>query len=270
MNSYELMRPFWDWAYDNPEKIKPVHSAIFHFAIEHCNRMGWKQKFGFPSQMTMEAIGVKSYRTYSNALIDLVDWGFIKMVEKSKNQYSANIIELISKAKANTKALDKALPKHGLKQGQSTGESIDSIIKQLNKEQFNLKQLNMVHFHLEEIFSNEKPETPDLFESEKITFDKFWDLYDKKTDKPKCLKIWEKLSSEIRTSIMNHIPKYKISQPEKQYRKNPLTYLNGECWNDEIIDNNGETKNNTGNLRGNHAASTSHRTDQTDYSGYSG
>ena len=34
---------------------------------------------------------------------------------------------------------------------------------------------------------------------------------------------------------MQYIPKYKIAQPEKQYRKNPETFLDNEGWNDEVI-----------------------------------
>lgn len=133
LNSYELSRSFFDWSFDNPEKVKPIHIAIYFFAIEHCNRLGWKKTFGLPSQMVMEAIGVKNWRTYSSGLNDLVDFGFIKLIEVSKNQYSSNIIAIVKNTKAPTKALDKALQKHGTKQGQSTV----SINKQYNKEQYN-------------------------------------------------------------------------------------------------------------------------------------
>lgn len=147
MNSYELSRAFVDWSFDNPEKVKPVHYAIFFFAIEHCNRLGWKEKFGLPSQMVMEAIGVKNWRTYSKGLNDLVEFGFIEMVEVSRNQYSSNIIAIVKNTKATTKAqskaLDKALSKHLQKQGQKQGQSIVSIDKQLNNktiEQYNKEQ----------------------------------------------------------------------------------------------------------------------------------
>jgi len=133
MNSYELSRNWFDWCFDNPEKIKPVHTAIYFFSIEHCNRLGWMPKFGLPTEMVKSAIGVHSYNTYIDALNDLVEWGFIKMIQKSKNQYSSNIIALSNFDKATTKALDKAMIKHSTKQG----ESIDSINKQINKEQEN-------------------------------------------------------------------------------------------------------------------------------------
>ena len=148
MNSYELSRAFIDYAFENPDKIKPNHYAVFFFAIEHCNRLGWKRKFGLPTTTTMEAIGIKSYNTYISSLRELVDWGFIKMIEKSKNQHSSNIVELSNFNKALGKALDKALIKHATKQdestSESTSESIDSINKQLNKEQLNKEQLNNI------------------------------------------------------------------------------------------------------------------------------
>jgi hypothetical protein len=132
MNSYELSRNWFDWSFENPEKINPNHSALYFFTIEHCNRLGWKEKFGLPTTMAKESIGIRSYNTYIKTLNDLVDFGFIKLIEKSKNQYSSNIIALSNFNKATNKALDKAMIKHETKQR----ESIDSINKQetINKE----------------------------------------------------------------------------------------------------------------------------------------
>jgi hypothetical protein len=130
MNGYELSRNWFDWSFENPELISPTHTAIYFFAIEHCNRLGWKDKFGFPTQMAMDAIGVKKHQTFTKHFTDLVEWGFIGLVQKSKNQYSANIISLKSAKPKKGKALDKALVMHGAKHGQSTGQSKDSIDKQ--------------------------------------------------------------------------------------------------------------------------------------------
>jgi hypothetical protein len=140
MNSYELSRTWFDWCFENPDKIKPVHSAMYFFIIEHCNRLGWKEKFGLPMEMTKDAIGISNYRTYSNTLNDLIEWGFVELIQKSKNQYSSTIIAIVQNTKATTepttKALDKALQKHSQKQGQSI-VCIDkpNNNKQLTKEQ---------------------------------------------------------------------------------------------------------------------------------------
>jgi hypothetical protein len=133
MNSYELSRNWFDWSFENPEKISPNHSALYFFIIEHCNRLGWKEKFGLPTTMAKESIGIRSYNTYINTLNDLVDFGFIKLIEKSKNQYSSNIIALSNFNKATDKALDKAMIKHATKQS----ESISSINKQETRNKNN-------------------------------------------------------------------------------------------------------------------------------------
>jgi hypothetical protein len=143
MNIFELNRTFWDFAFSNPEKIKPNHCAIYYFALEHCNRLGWKEKFGFPTSMVLEATGIKSYSVYKKTFDDLVSFGFFIVIEYSKNQYSSNIIALKENNKALNKALDKALIKHKTKQRESTQQSIDSIDKQLtinNKQNNNIEE----------------------------------------------------------------------------------------------------------------------------------
>lgn len=69
------------------------------------------------------------------------------------------------------------------------------------------------------------------------SFEKFWDLYDKKRNREKCMKMWKGLSNKDREDIMTYIPNYKLSQPDKQFRKDPLTFLNQKAWNDELIFN---------------------------------
>jgi len=69
-----------------------------------------------------------------------------------------------------------------------------------------------------------------------ISFSEFWDLYDKKVgSRSKLEKKWNSLTNEQREIAMKHIPKYKTSQPDKKFRKNPETYLNNESFYDEII-----------------------------------
>lgn len=205
MNSYELSRNWFNWCFENPEKISPNHTAMYFFIIEHCNRLGWKEKFGLPMEMTKDAIGIKNYRTYSNTLNDLIEWGFITLIQKSKNQYSSNVIAIVKNTKANTKALDKAMQTHSQKQV----ESIVCIDKPNNN--ITIEQINNI-----------------------FSFNDFWDLYDKKTDRKKCEDKYKKLSLVQIEKIKVALPIYIKSKPDVQYRKNPLTWLNGECWNDEV------------------------------------
>ena len=69
-----------------------------------------------------------------------------------------------------------------------------------------------------------------------IDFEWFWNEYDKKVgDKQKLKKKWIKLTDEERQNAMNYLDLYKQSVPDKQFRKNPETFLNNKSWNDEII-----------------------------------
>lgn len=219
MDIYSLSRNFWDWAYDNPETIKPNHSALYFFILEHCNRLGWKPKFGLPSMMAMDAVGIKSHKTYMQTLNDLVDIGFISMVEKSKNQYSANIVAIVNFTKASTKALDKAFIKHSTKhvpkQVQSTYQSIAHIDIPINK------YTNIPIYKSTSI-------------QRESDFDLFWDSYNKKIDRSKCEKTWNKLSDHDMDNILSTIQDYVNANQDIKFRKNPSTYLNNKCWNDEI------------------------------------
>ena len=66
-------------------------------------------------------------------------------------------------------------------------------------------------------------------------FDIFWDLYNKKIDKTKCIKKWRLLKDEEKEKIVKVLDSYVKSTPDVKFRKNPLTWLNGKCWDDEII-----------------------------------
>ena len=69
-----------------------------------------------------------------------------------------------------------------------------------------------------------------------IDFEWFWNEYDKKIgEKQKLKKKWNKLTDEERQNAMNYLELYKQSVPDKQFRKNPETFLNNKSWNDEII-----------------------------------
>lgn len=116
LDYYALMRNFWDFAFENPEVIKPVHCALYAFTVEHCNRLGWKPKFGLPASMVLDAIGIKSYSVYKKTFDELVDFGFIEVIQYSRNQHSSNIVALKENCKANYKAYDKASVKHVTKQ----------------------------------------------------------------------------------------------------------------------------------------------------------
>ena len=71
---------------------------------------------------------------------------------------------------------------------------------------------------------------------DEYTFERAWDLYDKKVGcKAKLEKKWNSMSQKDRKAAIEYIPLYVISKPDKQYRKNFQTFLNQRGWEDELI-----------------------------------
>ncbi len=161
MNGYEFSRAWFDFSFNHPNKVKPVHTAIYFFAIERCNRLGWKEAFGFPTDLAMEALGIGNYKTYIRALQDLVDWKFVKWIQKSRNQYSANVIALVKNTTAPPKASDKALDKALSGQCTKQVQSIASIDKQLNLKQFKL--INLKTLGKKPFLKIDKAEIPESY-----------------------------------------------------------------------------------------------------------
>ena len=64
-------------------------------------------------------------------------------------------------------------------------------------------------------------------------FSFFWNDYGKKIDRKRCEKKFNSLSNEAKEKIREAVKLYVANTPEEKFRKNPLTWLNGECWNDE-------------------------------------
>lgn len=69
-----------------------------------------------------------------------------------------------------------------------------------------------------------------------ISFDVFWDLYDKKVGNKKlCIQRWNKLTDDERQKIVDTLPQFKASIRDVQFLPYPEKYLNQQRWNDEII-----------------------------------
>ena len=116
MDLYSLTRDFWDFCFENPEKINPNHIALYMWTINQWNRFWNKEKFSLPAMYAMEAIWIKSKNTFYKTYNDLINFWFIKIIEKSKNQNTANIIAVLKIKSAidsaHKSALDSANIQH--------------------------------------------------------------------------------------------------------------------------------------------------------------
>lgn len=70
--------------------------------------------------------------------------------------------------------------------------------------------------------------------SKNDAFEIFWDTYSKKVEKAPCQTKFLKLPKKDIENILLVVKYYVISTPDVKYRKNPLTWLNKKCWEDEI------------------------------------
>ena len=112
-------------------------------------------------------------------------------------------------------------------------------VKSLTNQSVGVSPTNSVFVPLEEEEEvrkrSKKKEEKEIIINDR--FAEFWDLYSKKTDSSKCKAKFSKLTKTEIDLLFEKLPAYIQSTPDKQYRKNPITWLNGKCWNDDIINN---------------------------------
>lgn len=77
--------------------------------------------------------------------------------------------------------------------------------------------------------------TPPSVES--TSFDRFYSAYDKKVDRAAAVKAWARLkpTPELVEQIVAAAAAYREATPDKAFRKHPATWLNGKCWENEIV-----------------------------------
>lgn len=72
----------------------------------------------------------------------------------------------------------------------------------------------------------------------KTDFDIFWKAYDYNVGIRQAQSEWKLILDEMPqevSKILEHVPKYVKSKPQKQYRKKPENYLSERVWMDEIL-----------------------------------
>jgi hypothetical protein len=143
-NWYTLLRKWFDFSFENPDKVNIAHSWFYSYLIDRWNRFWQKDIFWIPTAVTMEATNIKSKNTYFSLLNDLERFWFIKIIQKSINQNTATVISLTSAVSKFKSALDTAT----IQQEYSGGDSTVPIDKQVNKE--TKKQTNTIPDESEE------------------------------------------------------------------------------------------------------------------------
>lgn len=126
--------------------------------------------------------------------------------------------------------------KRDLKKYEGTCETNrENILKRWNKIDTTVYESIRPNTNHTDIERGIEKERDSVIDKDKTEFEKFWNIYNKKVgDKEKLLAKWSKIKDEDKTKIFETLPRY-VASTEKQFRKNPETYLNNHSWNDEII-----------------------------------
>lgn len=396
MNGYTLTRNWFNFKFENQGVLKSVDAELYFYIVDQWNRLGQINVMGLPTDFTMQALEIASYKTYKKALDKLIENNFIIEVSKSKNIHMSRKIALVKNANANTKALDKAtINAHTNDSTNETTIEHTTITKPLNNKQKNNKTTNntllseivisdlegseIEYFEIAKTFrdlfiknlkeknapaknqefakfknyvdpirlmienDNVKREQlkkvfnflsspegdfwkPNILSTKKLrekfsqlimkcetestynkakqgdlssnratsyqggasaeyrrktaerlglidpinnskfekenrtiyknpetvvwpSFEDFWNEYDKQIGRVEIIESkWEKLPQHTKEEIMTYITEYKISQPDKQFRKNPEAFLDNHSWKDEIVRNRMRNRN-SGNLK---------------------
>lgn len=72
--------------------------------------------------------------------------------------------------------------------------------------------------------------------SKEEAFELFWNNYDKKADRAKSIKQFQKIDNSILETVINKAKVYADSIKDKQFQKLPTTWLNGRNWEDEVVE----------------------------------
>ena len=158
-------------------------------------------------------------------LITINNWKQYQVEENPQPQFAEN--------QDDNSVFEKEIPsKSPTNPQQIPNESPANPHKQEYKEMKEIECLNTCSNPDTDLFGGmietKKPESC-------LSFEAFWNLYQKKVGKQTAKNLFKKTSEDERQAIRQHVPLYVQATPEVRYRKDPTTYLRQKCWEDEII-----------------------------------
>lgn len=222
MNYIELINQFW-----RIRRYKPLtayEADLYYYLMQECNNRKWLNPFNLSTNLICAELGI-ARKTLSDLRNRLKQKGLIDFVEGQKNKSNA-VYKLIYVTEGNI-------------QGNELGNIQGNIDGNIQGNHLNTKHKHKLN-NIPPLSPKMEDESPshtkelDTGPINELCFENVWNLYDKKQDKKKAEAKWNKLSIENKRKALAHIPKYVQTTPDKQFRKNLTTYLNGECWDNEL------------------------------------
>jgi hypothetical protein len=232
INGFDQIKSFYSWLFNNQDKeVNTSHVSLYLFLVNQNNRSNWVEWFKMPYDLGMAGSCIGSRNTYYKCLSDLQEWGLIEY-QKGTNNYKAPIIKLcLFKNEHLTEQVPIPLSEQVLVPlTEHLTEPLTEHIYKLLTD--NLKQItDNLPAVIDFLKTLDSPKPKEL----NIPFETFWSIYDKKEDRQKCEVRWKNLTNKEREVCIESLPAYIAATPDKQYRKNPATYLNNKSWENEII-----------------------------------
>jgi len=121
LNAFELSKNWFDWAAKQEAGLASAyHTTAYFYLIDQNNRMRWKEVFGVSTKLAMRAIGITTTKKFWDIINELVEWNFILLIQKSKNQHQYNRFSLVKNP-----SLLQAVPKRLTRGQKKTAQAFD-------------------------------------------------------------------------------------------------------------------------------------------------
>ncbi len=211
---------------ENPLSCKPNYLAVWIYLLLKANykpkKIIWNNETIDlkPGQFIGSILQISEHFSISTATVSyILNYFESEGMLKRKSTKKFTLFEIINYdkyQKVENRKSSESIENKGLGSGQ--GAEVE------NKLKTNRKQIETTN-------KDNKDNNISIVQNE---FERFWNLYDKKVSKEKSFKLWKKLKTEDKREIFKSLPEYVKATPDKQYRKNPDTYLRNKAWKDEI------------------------------------
>tara|TARA_R110000868_G_scaffold14021_1_gene65426 strand:+ start:18956 stop:19705 length:750 start_codon:yes stop_codon:yes gene_type:complete len=208
--------------------LTATHISLYNALFLLWNNCGFATEMSINRNDVMMLSKIGSNNTYLKCLKELDKCEMIKY----KPSHNPLIGSKINLCRFDTSS-DIVVTEFCTTTDTSSDTTTAPLYKLLNKE-----TIKLINDNYSFVNSNIKDWLKDINPSDDDSFILFWNTYSKKVDRVKCENKWNRLKQSDKDVILNTVKKYVNSTPDSTYRKNPLTYLNGKCWNDEIVLNN--------------------------------
>lgn len=222
------------------ELITPLQAYLFFELVAICNDEGWPAEFSATNGVIQAALGC-SEEGLIRARLRLQEVGLIDFVSGNRRtptryRFTAQGSGELSHpaAKGSAQGSDELSNPVAKGSGDGSGELSHSSTESTNGSGDGSGELSP---YKEQTKTKRKDSsiTSKSDSQDEVPFEAFWDAYGKKVGRHKTAECWKQLTPDEQAAALAHAPLFAAATPDKQFRKDPLTYLHGKCWLDEEL-----------------------------------